>query len=140
MASKLIAIALIKNNKGEVLIQKRRDDEFPLEDGGWELPGGHVDEGESLEEATKRECREEIGAEVTVLEELPWVSHTSNVNKNGEEIHFVVHCFLCTIKSGEAKPANNEVAEVRWVNDEGLKDLRILQNNKKFLRLGGFKI
>jgi 8-oxo-dGTP diphosphatase len=43
---------------GKVLLTKRRD--FKV----WCLPGGEVDNGETLVEAAKREAREELGLEV----------------------------------------------------------------------------
>jgi 8-oxo-dGTP diphosphatase len=38
--------------------------------GGWELPGGKVDPGEGEREALVRECREELGVEVELLERV----------------------------------------------------------------------
>lgn len=49
---------------GIVLIERR----YPPP--GWALPGGHVDEGETLEQAAVREAREETGLAVTLLEQF----------------------------------------------------------------------
>jgi len=56
----LSAAAVVLNEHGEILLIKgpRR---------GWEMPGGQVEEGESLKEATVREVKEETGIEVEVV-------------------------------------------------------------------------
>jgi ADP-ribose pyrophosphatase YjhB (NUDIX family) len=48
---------------GKILLLKRNVEPFK---GFWHVVGGHVEEGESLEEAVKREFREETGLDVTV--------------------------------------------------------------------------
>lgn len=54
------AAAIVLNEKGEILLIKgpRR---------GWEMPGGQVEEGESLKQAAIRETKEESGIEIEVL-------------------------------------------------------------------------
>lgn len=58
-------VGIIKDQYGRVLILKRvsTDRAFP---GKWDLPGGKVDKGESLQEAIVREVKEETGLDVTV--------------------------------------------------------------------------
>jgi isopentenyldiphosphate isomerase len=52
---------LVFNRKGELLLQKRSMDK-DVAPGRWDTSvGGHVDPGESLEEAAKRELQEELG-------------------------------------------------------------------------------
>ena len=52
----------IINNKGRILIQRKREDHTKLN--RWEIPSGHVRSKESYEEAAKRELKEETGITV----------------------------------------------------------------------------
>lgn len=54
------AAAIVLNDKGELLLIKgpRR---------GWEMPGGQVEEGESLTDAAVRETKEESGIDIEVI-------------------------------------------------------------------------
>ena len=64
---RIIARGLVLDEEGKVLLHElRRDDAFGKE-GYLETPGGGVDRGETLEEALRRECREELGREVRPL-------------------------------------------------------------------------
>lgn len=59
--------ALIADGQGRLLITVRGKEPGK---GGWDLPGGFADPGESAEEALRREVREEIGLEVTAVRYL----------------------------------------------------------------------
>lgn len=61
---KQIAAVIFENDNGELLLYKRDNTPgipFPLH---WDLIGGHVEEGETPEEALVREVREELGYEL----------------------------------------------------------------------------
>lgn len=128
-----IVVAVIKNADGEVLIQKRNDKEYPAEDGRWELPGGGVEEGESFEEALARECKEEIGVEIRIMNKIALVSHVAHVNINNEKKYFVVHGFVSLIEKGEASPSSEEVTELRWIKIDEINGIRMPDNNKRFI-------
>jgi 8-oxo-dGTP diphosphatase len=54
---------------GDRLLAAQRS-EPPLLAGGWELPGGKVEPGESDEAALARECREELGVEIALADRV----------------------------------------------------------------------
>jgi mutator protein MutT len=53
-----VVAAVIRDAEGRLLIGQRPD--HKRHGGLWEFPGGKIDEGESLEEAVRRELREEL--------------------------------------------------------------------------------
>ena len=81
----------------------------------WDLFGGHVDGDESLEEALRREAREELGIEVLTLE---WLGQIYDPVEPA-----VVHVYA--VSSWEGEPVNaapDEHTEVRWFSARGLPE------------------
>lgn len=102
---KIIGVAVIENDKGEILIDRRLEE--GLLGGLWEFPGGKVEPGESMEECVKREIKEELALDIEVGEELIVVNHAYT--------HFKVslHVHMCRYLGGEPKAIASQ--EIRWV-------------------------
>ncbi|MFC7080831.1 NUDIX hydrolase [Halorussus caseinilyticus] len=84
----------------------------------WSDPGGKQEAGESLEAAARRETREESGVEV----EITGVRQAHRVeirDAEGEQpaIHRLIVIFDGERVSGEVRPREGEIAEVRWWRD-----------------------
>lgn len=88
--------AMIFNNKGQLFLSKRSKN-TSNEHGCWETPGGSVEFGETLEEAVRREIREEYGVEIDIISQMP--AHDHLIPK--EKQHWVANSFLARIKPGQ---------------------------------------
>lgn len=67
---RMVARGIVFNERGKVAIHRIYRDDMFCKQGYYETPGGGVDEGESFEMALVRECQEEIGFEVEIIEPL----------------------------------------------------------------------
>jgi 8-oxo-dGTP diphosphatase len=68
-----VAVAVVRNTSGEVLLSKRPDH---VHQGGlWEFPGGKIEPGESVESALQRELNEELGIQAEAFEPLISIAH-----------------------------------------------------------------
>ena len=83
--------------------------------GGWEFPGGKIEEGETPQEALVREIREELDTVIKVRELI----HT--VEYDYPDFHLSMDCFLCSIVSGT--PVLKEAEDARWLTKEELDDV-----------------
>jgi 8-oxo-dGTP pyrophosphatase MutT (NUDIX family) len=79
----------------------------------WSLPKGHLEEGETLEQAAVREVAEETGITGEVIGSLGTIDFWFVVN--GRRVHKTVHHYLMRAVSGELSDSDIEVTEVAWV-------------------------
>jgi ADP-ribose pyrophosphatase YjhB (NUDIX family) len=79
----------------------------------WSLPKGHVEPGETPEQAAIREVQEETGISGVILGSLGTIDFWFIAE--GRRIHKTVHHFLMRAVGGELSDADVEVAEVAWV-------------------------
>ena len=86
--------------------------------GGWEFPGGKVEAGETLEEALKREIREELDTEIHVGELIYTVEY------DYPRFHLTMHCFWCTVKSGDLHLKEHEAA--KWLTKDTIDSVEWL--------------
>ncbi len=110
--------AVIVDEHGRLFLS-RRGAEARNERGLWEFPGGSVEYGERLDEALRREMREEYGIEIQVGELLDVVDHILP----DERQHWVSPTFICRIASGEPRilePA--KCAQFSWFAPDALPD------------------
>ncbi len=79
----------------------------------WSLPKGHLEAGETTEQAAVREVEEETGIAGRITATLGSVDYSFAAA--GRRIHKRVHHFLMEAVSGELSDADVEVTEVAWV-------------------------
>ena len=78
--------------------------------GGWELPGGKVEPGESDGQALRRELHEELGVQVVVGAQITGAHGGDWPMPQG----YVLRAFVCTLVSGTPRPLQ-EHDELRWL-------------------------
>ncbi|MBW4626801.1 MAG: 8-oxo-dGTP diphosphatase MutT [Brasilonema octagenarum HA4186-MV1] len=120
---KIIGVAVIWNDLGEILIDRRRSE--GLMGGLWEFPGGKVEAGESIEECIKREISEELAIEIEVGEHLITIDHTYTHLR----VTLIVH--HCRYVSGVPQPI--ECEEIRWVSLDELESYTFPEANSQII-------
>jgi 8-oxo-dGTP diphosphatase len=99
-----VGVYIIKNNK--VLLGKRKNAHGP---GTWCPPGGHIEFGELIEEAAKRETQEETGI---TIKNIKRGTYTEDFFKH-EKKHYITIAVIADYAGGEVKIMEPEKCE-KW--------------------------
>ncbi|ENQ6439889.1 nucleoside triphosphatase NudI [Citrobacter freundii] len=139
MRQRTIVCPLIQND-GCYLLCKMADDRgvFP---GQWALSGGGVEPGERIEEALRREVREELGEQLVLSEITPWtfsddIRTKTYANGSQEEIYMIYLIFDCVAANREVN-INEEFQAFAWVKAEDLGTYDLNIATRKTLTLKG---
>lgn len=109
-----VAAAVLTDN-GKVLACQRGYGEWK---GYWEFPGGKREDGETAEEALRREIREELDAEIVIDRFL------TTVEWDYPAFHLTMHCFLCHLAEGVLEL--REHTSAIWLDSAHLNDIQWL--------------
>ena len=101
--------------------------------GDWSLPKGHIEEGETQEQAAIREVEEETGLQARVVAPIDEVVYFYR-RPGGELIRKVVYHFLMEATGGELCGPNWEVSEIRLVPIGEAHNLLSYQNDHEIVR------
>ena len=91
----------------------------------WEFPGGKMEQGETPEDALKREIFEELSAEINVDELF------STVDYDYPKFHLTMHCYLCTLQTNAMHL--NEHESARWLAKDELDSVKWLPADKSII-------
>ena len=86
--------------------------------GGWEFPVGKIEDGETPQEALKREIEEELDTEILVGELIDTIEY------DYPTFHLSMDCFWCEIVEGRLVLKEHEAA--RWLDRKTLDDVEWL--------------
>lgn len=101
---------LIKQGDLYLLVEEKPDGELV-----WNLPAGHVDRDETLEDAATREAKEETGLDVRLIKQVG-LYHESSTRS-------VKHVYSAEIIDGTIRPQPGEIVSVEWLSFEQIAQL-----------------
>lgn len=121
-----VVAAVIKatNENGEPIIfaTQRGYGDFK---GGWEFPGGKIEEGETPQETLRREIMEELDTEISVGELIDTVEY------DYPTFHLSMDCFWCEIVKGDLVLKEHKAA--MWLDEESISSVNWLPADKELV-------
>ena len=131
-AHPVVGVGAVVVRDGRALIVKRAHE--PRK-GEWSLPGGLLELGESLQDAARREIKEETNLDVTVGPVIETFDRVHRDDAGRIRYHFVIVDFLCWSASGEAT-AGSDAEGVAWVTASEIDGYQVNAHAKAVIERG----
>lgn len=124
-----VAVGAIVFKEDKVLLVLRGK---PPAENLWSIPGGSVELGETLQEATEREIMEEAGITIRAREPVYTFDVLERDNKGNVRFHYVIVDLSADYISGELRPGDDAV-DVRWFSADEVNKLKVSEATRKLL-------
>jgi ADP-ribose pyrophosphatase YjhB (NUDIX family) len=112
--------------RGPILLVERGGK--PLK-GYWSLPGGLVEPGEQLEDAVRREVKEETGLKIEPMRLFEIFQRIMRDAKGRVEYHYVLADYVCKVVGGELR-AGDDVSRAEWARRSELDGYRLTEGTR----------
>ena len=93
--------------------------------GGWEFPGGKIEDGEMPSDALKREIMEELDTKINVGDLITTIEY------DYPKFHLSMDCFLAEVISGDL--ILKEAQEAKWLTKETIRSVNWLPADKDLI-------
>jgi 8-oxo-dGTP diphosphatase len=127
----VVGVGAVIVQDGRALIVKRA---HAPRKGEWSLPGGIVEIGESLVEATRREIKEETGLDVEVGDVVEVFDRVHRLDGR-VQYHFVIVDYVCRPVGGELRAAD-DAEDARWVSADEIAAYGVNEFAARVIRKG----
>ena len=122
-----VGAVIFKND--EILLIKRGN---PPLAGEWSIPGGKLEENESIIEAVQREIKEECNVLVDIDDLIDLFEYIEKDEKNRVKYHFIVFDFRAQYLKGELDHLSDASA-ARWVKVNDLDKYKMKKDTKNMI-------
>jgi 8-oxo-dGTP diphosphatase len=109
-----VVAAIIQHND-KILCVQRGENKLPYISKKYEFPGGKIELGESREETIKREIREELNMEISVIKEFITVNHEY------PDFFLTMHSYICSCENTSV--TLTEHIDYKWLSISEMEEL-----------------
>ena len=117
----IVGVGAVVFNSDYLLLIKRGK---PPLAGEWSIPGGKVEEGESIVEAVQREVKEECNIDIYVGDLIDLFEYIERDNENRVKYHYIIFDFKAIYRDGKLN-YQSDAAAARWVSIKKFKNYKM---------------
>ncbi|HEY91543.1 MAG TPA: NUDIX domain-containing protein [Dehalococcoidia bacterium] len=128
--------AVIEDSAGRILLVKHRPERGGYWQGKWICPGGKIEPGETIQEAIKREVKEETQLNIELVTPLHPFDRIVRSEDGTLKLHVIYIDYLAKMTGGTVNPGS-DVGEAKWVSRERISEIweELHDDTKKLLRI-----
>ncbi len=128
--------AVIEDDAGRILLVKHRPERGGYWQGKWICPGGRLEPGETIEEAIKREVKEETHLDISLVTPLHPFDRIVRSEDGRVTLHVIYIDYLARVTGGTVRP-DSDIGEARWVTREQIPEIweELHEDTRKLLRI-----
>jgi len=116
----VVVAAIVYNDNDEILLTQSKKWKNL-----WQIPGGHIEMGETREQALKREIMEETGLEIDNIQPL-YIEDCVYPKEFERKAHFIFIDYSAHLAGGKMAEKNYEMENYKWIKPEqALKEVKM---------------